>query len=493
MRAAGHGKLLRRILMLFAIGPIVACIMRPTTVPFTTRWLAAALWVLCLVPAFIYLRQPAHQRRPIPFFPTLSFIFGLYYVLPLTLGVVDNYYNAPVYPDVDYDYPVQLAFLGWTAMIAGYLIAGILSPRKKPRQIAWNPSQVARIGFTLMFGTMAFSAIRSMLFPGGLFGSVLQFVLALQWLGAGLLIVLARRGELSKFGKQILIAGLCVVTGALLSGGNIAPMAMFFAVCAFALWIARPYFKPRWIVAAFLAAVIAISFRGIVIDFRRAMSAAPAQLARGDNLKLMVSLLGDRVAQQGLGGAIGHGLTMTAGRSAIMDLFANVARRTPSEVPYWKGETYKSLIGAFVPRILWPEKPIKDLGQGFGHRYALIHESNRSTAINLPIMVEFFVNFGGAGVVLGMLIVGMIYRVLDNIVNRPGQPILLSMIGVVILLPLLLIESDFSLVMGGLPLTGAAFYAVYWQLKRMTRVRGRATAVISRTPSSFAHPRLPAG
>lgn len=484
-----HGSPLRRVLVLLAVVPVGVCVFTDAGVPWMTRALAAALWVLCLVPAFIYLNEDPRTRRPIPFFPVLSFVFGLYYVLPLTLGVVDNYYNAPVYPETDYDYPVQLVFLGWISMVASYLAFGlILVRRRRPAEVAWNPRALARIGFMLMFGGMAVGGLRVLLFSASALGGMLQFILSLQWFGIGILIILARRGELSPVHRTWLGVGFFVTAAMLLSGGNIAPMAMFFAVGAFALWVARPYFRPRWIVGAVLAIVTAVSFRGIVIDFRKALWETPQQLSQGDNLRLMLNLLGQRMSEQGVGGAVAHGLASTAGRSAIMDLFANVARRTPDEVPYWRGETYKSLIGSTIPRVLWPDKPTKDLGQNFGHRYALIHASNKSTAINLPILVEFFVNFGGTGVVIGMLIVGMIYRVLDTLVNRPGQSQLLSMIGVVILLPLLLIESDFSLVLGGLPLTGAAFYVVWWRLRKSLGSPARAT--VSATATAATGPQI---
>lgn len=484
-----HGSLLRRVVVLLAVVPVGVCMFTEAGVPWTTRSLAAALWVLCLVPAFIYLNEDPRTRRPIPFFPVLSFVFGIYYVLPLTLGVVDNYYNAPVYPETDYDYPVQLVFLGWISMVAAYIAFGLIFVRKKrPAEVAWNPRLLARIGFMLMFGGMAVGGLRTLLFSASSLGGMLQFVLSVQWFGTGILIILARRGELSSVHKVWLRIGFVITAAMLLSAGNIAPMAMFFAVGAFALWVARPYFRPRWILGATLAILTAVSFRGIVIDFRRTIGETPQQLSQRDNLRLMLNLLGQRMNEQGIAGAVAHGLASTAGRSAIMDLFANVARRTPDEVPYWRGETYKSLIGSTVPRILWPDKPTKDLGQNFGHRYALIHATNMSTAINLPILVEFFVNFGGTGVVIGMFIVGLIYRVLDTLVNRPGQSQLLSMIGVVILLPLLLIESDFSLVLGGLPLTGAAFYVVWWRLRKSLGSPVRATA--SATATAVGGPQI---
>ena len=485
-RVQRRGSVLARVLGLAIVGPAAAAIFVDAPVPWMTRALATALWILCLIPSVLYLREDPRARRPIPFFPVLSLVFGLYYVLPLVLGVVDNYYNAPVFPESDYDYPVQLAFLGWVAMVLAYVVTGVIvHPKGKPRDVAWNPRRLSKIGMALMFGGMAVTGVRSLFLSASMIGGMLQFILSMQWLGTGILIILARRGELSQLNRTWLAIGFVLTAAMLLANGNIAPMVMFFAVGAFALWIAVPHFRPRWILGTIAAVLIAVSFRGIVIDFRRSSWDTPQQLSQGQSLRLMVDLLGQRIEEQGVVGAIGHGIAMTAGRSAIMDLFANVARRTPDEVPYWKGETYKSLIGSTIPRVLWPDKPTKDLGQSFGHRYALIHESNKSTAINLPILVEFFINFGGVGVVLGMILVGAIYRVLDNLLNRPGQSQLLSMIGIVILLPLLLIESDFSLVLGGLPLTGAAFYVIWMWLRKSLGSTQRATATARVTPASL--------
>ena len=476
-RVRRRASVLARVLGFAMVAPAAAAVFVDAPVPWITRALATALWIFCLIPSVVYLKEDSRTRRPIPFFPVLSLVFGMYYVLPLVLGVVDNYYNAPVFPETDYDYPVQLVFLGWVAMVAGYVVTGVIvHPKGKPRDVAWNPRRLSKIGLTLMFGGMAVTGLRSLFFSASMLGGMLQFILSMQWLGTGILIILARRGELSRLNRTWLGVGFVLTAAMLLANGNIAPMVMFFAVGAFSLWIAVPYFRPRWIIGTIAAVLLAVSLRGIVIEFRRSLYDTPQQLTQRESLRLMVDLLGQRVQKQGVVGAIGHGIAMTAGRSAIMDLFANVVRRTPDEVPFWKGETYKSLIGSTIPRVLWPDKPTKDLGQAFGHRYALIHESNKSTAINLPILVEFFVNFGGTGVVLGMIVVGMIYRVLDNVVNRPGQSQLLSMIGVVILLPLLLIESDFSLVLGGLPLTGAAFYVIWLWLRKTLGSTQRATA-----------------
>jgi hypothetical protein len=190
--------------------------------------------------------------------------------------------------------------------------------------------------------------------------------------------------------------------------------------------------------------------------------------------KLFFKLLDARVQSDGVDGAVSKGFETSAGRSANLDLLADVIIRTPREIPYWGGQTYLSLVGSFVPRVLWPDKPTKELGQAFGHRYGYIGNSDTNTALNLPILVEFYANFGIAGVIAGMFLVGLIYFVLDRTVNNPGQDSLHSLVGVVILIPLANIESDFSLGFGGLILNGAALWFVLRTIRRSGMANNRA-------------------
>jgi hypothetical protein len=160
------------------------------------------------------------------------------------------------------------------------------------------------------------------------------------------------------------------------------------------------------------------------------------------------------------------GFQASASRSANLDLLADVILRTPREIPYWGGHTYLSLIGSFVPRFLWPDKPTKELGQAFGHRYGYVGQRDEATAFNLPILVEFYLNFGLSGVVLGMALVGIIYHIVARAVNSPGQDYLVSLAGVVLIIPLLNIESDFSLAFGGLVMNGGALVIVLRVIRR---------------------------
>jgi hypothetical protein len=180
-----------------------------------------------------------------------------------------------------------------------------------------------------------------------------------------------------------------------------------------------------------------------------------------------------KVDAVGLGPTLVHGAKTTFERSADMDLLADVVKRTPSEIPYWDGYTYRSLIGVAVPRLLWPDKPTKEIGQAFGHRYGYLNWNNLATSINLPFLIEFYLNFGFIGVLAGMAIVGATYRSLDELVNHPAQDLLTSLFGVIVLVPLLMLESDFSLTFGGLLLNGLALYIVSATIRNSGRLNTR--------------------
>ena len=136
-------------------------------------------------------------------------------------------------------------------------------------------------------------------------------------------------------------------------------------------------------------------------------------------------------------------------RSSQLGLLVNVMEQTPTIVPFWKGETYASLLWAFIPRFLYPGKPTKALGQEFGHRYGILDETDESTSINLPHqVVEMYLNFGRTGVFFGMLLVGCLYRAIAALLGRPESGERALIIGCTICGVLLNLESDFSLVFG---------------------------------------------
>ena len=101
---------------------------------------------------------------------------------------------------------------------------------------------------------------------------------------------------------------------------------------------------------------------------------------------------------------------------------------------FYNGESVSYFFYVFIPRLIWPEKPIIATGQWFAKEIGMgsILESGRfSNSINMTIPGELYLNFGWTGVVVGCTCVGFLFILIwestkfwDSENNLPG--ILLS-------------------------------------------------------------------
>jgi hypothetical protein len=470
-----RGRRVSRVLLFITAAPLVGALLIESPLPASTRFIGSILWILCLAPALLYSAQDKRIRRPLPFLPSIGIAYGLYFVLPLVLGGYNRYLEIQLNPKVDYDYPITLALCGWLCVLGMYYLAGEFWSRVKIRRAPkpWGQQRIVSWGFLLLFGALVIAAVVTVWISGVASPAILQFVLSLQWLGIAFLTVASRRKLLGRVKLLAFILGTLITIGLTLASGSMAPMIQMGTVIAYALFLSGARIQARWIVLAAAVLGLAMSARGVAMEFRAATWFATQKMSAEERAKLMLKLLQTKTETTGFLPTLVHGADVTSQRSADLDLMADVVKRTPSEVPYWDGYTYRSLIGAPIPRVLWPDKPTKEVGNAFGHRYGYLRWSNLVTSINLPFLVEFYLNFGLAGVLIGMAIVGATYRTLDELVNHPSQDILTSLIGVILLVPLLMLESDFSLTFGGLFLNGMALYAIAYFIRHSGTVTTR--------------------
>lgn len=101
-----------------------------------------------------------------------------------------------------------------------------------------------------------------------------------------------------------------------------------------------------------------------------------------------------------------------------IDSVAIVVQRTPSQIPYMSPV---ALLGApilgIVPRAFWPSKPVLDGGYKFSQEYfGLPPEIHSSTAVT-PV-ADLFRRGGLAVVFLGMLILGVVFRLIDSMLDK---------------------------------------------------------------------------
>lgn len=133
-----------------------------------------------------------------------------------------------------------------------------------------------------------------------------------------------------------------------------------------------------------------------------------------------------------------------------------VTKNTPKLIPYWQGYSYQILKSKLIPRIFWKNKPSDRLGNEFGHRYNVLTKDTNltkkdiSTSWNMPVLNEFYVNYGNLGVSIGMFIIGIIIGLLTKISSFGNNSNLEIVISFYLFLPLFFFESHLSLLFGAI-------------------------------------------
>jgi hypothetical protein len=414
---------------------------------FWLPWKAYLLALLLLAPAIGRCFRPeARAREPlgsVPVLALLGVIHTLYYALPVLLG--DRVVGMLIEPPVDaLERALDVCLLG----AFGFVLGQSLVPSRAAAGPApgWDAARARALLFLcLPIGLLAESGLRAGLVPG-VFAQPAKLLALLLQVGLGLAILLWRRGELDrKTALPLLGLGLPLFFLASLSEGAIGAAIKGGSFLLALIWATGGRVP---LSALTLAAMLALMLRGGAMEFRSLSKQHPHLVAEGrlERAAMFIQISIDELERDG-----GRRTIETINdRLAQVALLGHVVDSTPVAVPYWNGSSYVSLPQSLVPRALWPDKPVKDLGQRFAHRYAIIDPDDRTTSINFPQLIEMYCNFGAAGVFVGMLLFGIWIRVLIERLYRAGVGPIATLLGAVWLGGLTSVESDLSLVLGGM-------------------------------------------
>ena len=117
---------------------------------------------------------------------------------------------------------------------------------------------------------------------------------------------------------------------------------------------------------------------------------------------------------------------------------------TPHAVKFLNGASYESIIHKLIPRFIYKNKPREEWGNTYGKLYKVLTAEDFSTSWNFPILSEFYSNFALKGVIFGMLILGLITKVLIFFSHPFNKNILISSISYVVIFNLTFQESNLS-------------------------------------------------
>jgi len=81
------------------------------------------------------------------------------------------------------------------------------------------------------------------------------------------------------------------------------------------------------------------------------------------------------------------------------------------------GSTYLLFFYNFIPRFIWPNKPVFQTSYDFGIEYGIINP-NETVAITVSRIGEAFINFGMVGVVIILFIWGTIAKVIEQSLSK---------------------------------------------------------------------------
>jgi len=126
-----------------------------------------------------------------------------------------------------------------------------------------------------------------------------------------------------------------------------------------------------------------------------------------------------------------------------------VLLKVPEKYPYFEQSTYSNLITSIIPRALWKNKPKSEVGREFSIKYGFNKQGN-PTSINLPWVAELYLNFSFFGLFFGMFLMGAFIALLNKLVSVPKNNYVQYISGLTVITPLILPESNFALMVGGI-------------------------------------------
>ncbi len=423
--------------------------------------LASAVYFLCVLPTLIHIKR---GDKTIPYLPIFAMIYFIYYAY----AVFTNY-GAVILEGISEFYVIKALMLttgGITAMyLSFYTPLGALTNFVPHLKVNWDTSKAFRIGIIL--GVCGIFAYLSQVVNYGRiplrFQSVWDFTASLSMLAIVILYLLHLQKKLPIFAK-IFLWGFLVPVRLFLDVVNGATYAALLDIITILLVYIYQRKRVPWlnlffgVLFFFFIFSARDEFRYLISDKGPNSGASVSERAG-----IYLNLLQDRLTFS----PRRHEATYNeiAVRTNGLVVFGKVLYLTPAAIPYWGGFTYRPFLYAIFPRLIVVDKVKENIGQEFGHRYGILHYGDYWTSINLPVLVEFYVNFGPPGVLIGMFILGLIYRIFYTLLNHPEGGEGGFVIGLAVVRNILNMDTNLSLVFGNI----AYYIILFYLIIRLTK------------------------
>jgi hypothetical protein len=323
------------------------------------------------------------------------------------------------------------ALMGLSCMLLGfYLPIGRFLAALLPRPTReWSPSAALGVAAVMIPLAIALYAVGQLgLVPKQAGSGVLGSIAFWSFLGIALLTLTYLRYR----DRMALIMGLALVLPTMLFNFFTGSKRLFLTpafMVALAFILVERRLRKSWVIGGFLLLVILYPtsqfYRHVVLQGNRLRAMDVLS-----NPGRTAGLLSQFFSQVEFGEYFKEGLLSAGSRLNGLSALCVIVRDTPSKVPFQMGRSIAFVPLAYVPRVLWPGKPGLTIGQWVTDNYL---GPNIRSHTGPSWVGEFYFNFGYLGIGVGMLLMGVFFRILQELLFFKGAPLPAQLAGVAVL------------------------------------------------------------
>lgn len=374
-----------------------------------SRFFAWAVFVFGTFPMLRYVFNRSSSYLPVVELILLSYVNA--FALPVFFQTQQEHMVKMLYVE---EQPVTLTlllvFAGMVALYFGYKIApGLFKTFKVPKmKINVRNPILVMYGFLLCI-LFIFSWSTSF----GAFQGLIN-ILVNRDLGVALLALLYYRncmGIKSRIFTLFLVACLVLIgVSTSMTQAMLQPIMVWF-ICR---WLVTGKLEIRYVIVGI---IVILLIQPVKIEYRKAFWSVQDQFSALQQAGIFAGLFvnywflsTDRELHKS-----------SSSRSSLLLQTTHVVDWTPDTVPYRNGETLATIFVAWIPRPLWPDKPVSQQANIY---YALDYglstlEGIKTTMFGVGHFGEIFMNFGGGGIFPVFFLIGIFSYLLLYLLRIP--------------------------------------------------------------------------
>lgn len=344
---------------------------------------------------------------------TLAYFLGL---------VLIHWFGALIYlfPAMEFQNPIptrigfEIATYGVVGLTIGVGLVRFLLPRKAIKTAEEDTFHVDEPLALIFFGLGLFVLLILQPLVGQVatVTAILSGLTQLTTVGIclGLWLAIKKRNQrklLLWLLAAVLMPFITLLTTAFVGYG----MNTLIAITAFlvAMHRVKAIHIPLVIVGAYLGMSLYVTYFEDRPDYRKQVWGE--QIGLSERLSAVGAMITDFEFVDGDNTSHLYAIDIRLNQNNLVGLAANNVRRGARELGH--GESIVFSFIALVPRAIWPGKPTVGGGGDIVSRYTGLH-FERHTSVGAGQVLEFYVNFAEAGVVLGFLVFGAILAFIDR-------------------------------------------------------------------------------